>query len=62
MILSQTIKPKNKKDLIKTINTMKNVDFEVWEDVRQRDMNKLNTEMMKFIGPKEGSIVVFKKR
>ena len=62
MILGQITQPKNKSDLIKRFNQLKNVDFQMWEDIGRQELSKVSNDISKFITNKEATIIVIKKR
>ena len=62
MILGQVSKPKNKSDLIKRLNHLKNVEFQVWDDIERNELSKLTNDISRYITNKEATIIVIKKR
>ena len=62
MILGQVSKPKNKSDLIKRLNHLKNVEFQVWVDIERNELSKLTNDISRYITNKEATIIVIKKR
>ena len=62
MILGQITQPKNKSDLIKRFNQLKNVDFQMWEDIGRQELSKVSNDISRFITNKEATIIVIKKR
>tara|TARA_B100000676_G_scaffold37316_1_gene35159 strand:- start:1167 stop:1355 length:189 start_codon:yes stop_codon:yes gene_type:complete len=61
MILGQITQPKNKSDLIKRFNQLKNVDFQMWEDIGRQELLKVSNDISRFITNKEATIIVIKK-
>lgn len=62
MILGQITQPKNKSDLIKRFNQLKNVEFQMWEDIGRQELSKVSNDISRFITNKEATIIVIKKR
>ena len=62
MILGEITQPKNKSDLIKRFNQLKNVEFQMWEDIGRQELSKVSNDISRFITNKEATIIVIKKR
>jgi predicted site-specific integrase-resolvase len=62
MILGKVSQPKQKSDLIKRFQQLRNVQFTVIEDVTKSQMGSVKTEIEKYIGSKEATIIVLKER
>tara|TARA_R110002020_G_scaffold431506_2_gene641548 strand:- start:132 stop:320 length:189 start_codon:yes stop_codon:yes gene_type:complete len=62
MILGQISTPKHKSDLVKRINQLKNVEFQLWEDVDNKQITNTINEIRRYVSNKETTIIVIKKR
>jgi len=48
-MLSEVLKPKNKSDLVKRINSLKNIDVKIIEPVTKSNSRNLKSEVDRFI-------------
>ena len=61
-MLSETTKPRSKSDLIKRINSLRNIELEIIEPVNRANSTNLRNEVSKFAGSKDVSVVLIKQR
>lgn len=62
MILGQISQPKNKTDLIKRLNQLKNVEFKMFEDIERKELSKVSNDIGRYIQNKEATVIVIKER
>ena len=63
MILGKVSQPKNKSELIKSLQALKSiVDIKVIENVEKKDSSSVKTDLDKFIGNRSATIVIIKEK
>jgi hypothetical protein len=62
MILGQISQPKNKADLIKRLNQLKNVEFKMFEDIERKELSMISNDIARYIQNKEATVIVIKER
>jgi t-SNARE complex subunit (syntaxin) len=62
-MLTEVVKPKNKSELIKRINSLKNIDVKVIEPVTRNNSRELKQEVDRFISSSgDVSIIMIKQK
>ena len=61
-MLSETTKPRSKSELIKRINSLRNIELEIIEPVNRQNSTNLRSEVSRFAGSKDVSVVLIKER
>ena len=61
-MLSETTKPRSKSELIKCINSLRNIELEIIEPVNRQNSTNLRSEVSRFAGSKDVSVVLIKER
>ena len=61
-MLSQITKPRTKAELIKRINSFHNIEMEIIESVNRGNSTNLRSEVSRFAGSKDVSVVLIKQR
>jgi hypothetical protein len=61
-MLSETTKPRSKSELIKRINNLRNIEMEIIEPVNRGNSINLRSEVSRFAGSKDVSVVLIKQR
>ena len=61
-MLSETTKPRSKRELIKRINSLRNIELEIIEPVNRQNSTNLRSEVSRFAGSKDVSVVLIKER
>ena len=61
-MLSETTKPRSKSELIKRINSLRNIELEIIEPVNRQNSTNLRSEVSRFAGSKDVSVVLIKQR
>ena len=57
-----TTKPRGKSELIKCINSLRNIEVEIIEPVNRQNSTNLRSDVIKFAGSKDVSVVLIKQR
>jgi len=60
MILGKVLIPQNKFELLKRIQSIKDVQFKIIENVEKKDLSKVSKEVGTYLSNKEATIVVIK--
>jgi len=60
MILGEVLLPQNKFELLKRIQSIKDVQFKIIENVEKKDLSKVSKEVGTYLSNKEATIVVIK--
>ena len=61
-MLSEMNIPKTKQDLIKRLNTLKNIKIKIVEPITRNEINTVRGEVDKFIGNDSISIIMIKSK
>ena len=61
-MLSEMNIPKTKQDLIKRLNTLKNIQIKIVEPITRKEINTVRGEVDKFIGNDSISIIMIKSK
>ena len=61
-MLGQITKPRTKAELIKRINSLRNIEMEIIEPVNRGNSTNLRSEVSRFAGSKDVSVVLIKQR
>ena len=61
-MLSQITKPRTKAELINRINSFHNIEMEIIEPVTRENSTNLRSEVSRFAGSKDVSVVLIKER
>ena len=61
-MLSEMNFPKTKQDLIKRLNTLKNIKIKIVEPITRKEINTVRGEVDKFIGNDSISIIMIKSK
>jgi hypothetical protein len=61
-MLSEMNIPKTKQDLIKRLNTLKNIQIKIVEPITRKDINNVRGEVDKFVGNDSISIIMIKSK
>jgi len=61
-MLSEMNIPKTKQDLIKRLNTLKNIKIKIVEPITRKEINTVRGEVDKFIGNDSISIIMIKSK
>tara|TARA_B110000238_G_C16138061_1_gene444845 strand:+ start:3305 stop:3490 length:186 start_codon:yes stop_codon:yes gene_type:complete len=61
-MLSEMNIPKTKQDLIKRLNTLKNIQIKIVEPITRKDINTVRGEVDKFVGNDSISIIMIKSK
>ena len=62
MLLNELKIPKTKNELVKKLQTLKQLKFEIIDDVKRIDVLKIRNDMEKFIGNDEVCIILLKSK
>ena len=57
-----TTKPRGKSELIKRINGLRNIEVEIIEPINRQNSTNLRSDVIKFAGSKDVSVVLIKQR
>ena len=57
-----TTKPRGESELIKCINSLRNIEVEIIEPVNRQNSTNLRSDVIKFAGSKDVSVVLIKQR
>ena len=57
-----TTKPRGKSELIKRINSLRNIEVEIIEPVNRQNSTNLRSDVSRFAGSKDVSVVLIKQR
>ncbi len=60
MILGEVLLPQNKFELLKRIQSIRDVKFKIIENVEKKDLSKVSKEVGNYLSNKEATIVVIK--
>ena len=60
MILGEVLLPQNKFELLKRLQSIKDVQFKIIENVEKKDLSKVSKEVGTYLSNKEATIVVIK--
>lgn len=60
MFLSEVKKPKTKSDLVKRINSINRLDFKVIDGVRRDNVYNTKSEIDRYVGSDEVTIILLK--
>ena len=61
-MLSEMNIPKTKQDLIKRLNTLKNIKIKIVEPITRKEINTVRGEVDKFVGNDSISIIMIKSK
>jgi len=61
-MLSEMNIPKTKQDLIKRLNTLKNIQIKIVEPITRKEINTVRGEVDKFVGNDSISIIMIKSK
>ena len=61
-MLSEIKEPKNKQDLIKRLNNLKNIKIKIVEPITRREINNVRSEVDRFMGNDSISIIMIKNK
>ncbi len=61
-MLSQVMKPKNKSELIKRLNSLKNIEIEIIEPVTRQSLHQLKPKVDRFVGNGDINIILIKSK
>ena len=62
MLLSDIKIPKNKNELIRKFQSLKNIKFEIYDDVKRSDVGKLKYNIERYIGNDEVCVIILKSK
>jgi hypothetical protein len=61
-MLSEMNIPKTKQDLIKRLNTLKNIQIKIVEPITRKEINNVRGEVDRFVGNDSISIIMIKSK
>jgi hypothetical protein len=61
-MINEVNTPKTKMDLIKRLNSLKNIKFKIIEPITRREINSVRTEVDRFMGNETISVIMIKDK
>ena len=61
-MINEVNTPKTKMDLIKRLNSLKNIKFKIIEPITRREINTVRTEVDRFMGNETISVIMIKDK
>lgn len=61
-MINEVNTPKTKMDLIKRLNSLKNIKFKIIEPISRREINNVRSEVDRFMGNESISIIMIRDK
>lgn len=62
MLLNKIITPTNKNELVRQIQSLKQLKFKIIDEVKRNELSSVKYEMEKFIGSDEVCVIILKSK